>query len=313
MDPKLVIAGYACTETILHVTALPDLGGRVTEDKYLSRPGGRAGNAAIAAARLGATASLCAMLGDDAEGRRLFNFYADNRVEVQYLKFSHEKRTGIEYLLHETYCDASRRLVYPGAAEDLTLGQISSALNAFPAGLYLTTELPFELVNQAARMSNAKGVPVFIDALPVNSRMPWEQLPPVELFIIDRTAAETVAMCGKINVENCLRAAVAISKRVQAKYYVIRLPGQGFFVYDGKYHNIIAPDGVLTTPGKTVCPVDTEGAALAASYILTGDIRRACTIAAIGSRLARENRGISIASREQILDYCRTNDLTLKK
>ncbi len=313
MEPKLAIAGYACTETILHVTALPDLGGRVTEDKYLSRPGGRAGNAAIAAARLGATASLCAMLGDDAEGRRLFNFYADNQVEVQYLKFTAEKRTGVEYLIHETYCDASRRLVYPGAAEDLTMGQISSALNGFPKGFYLTTELPFEMVNQAARMSNTKGVPVFLDALPVNSRMPWEQLPPVELFIIDRTAAETVAMCGKITVENCLRAAVAISKRVQAKYYVIRLPGQGFFVYDGKYHNIIAPDGVLTAPGKTVCPVDTEGAALAAAYILTGDIRRACTIAAIGSRLARENRGITIPSREQILDYCRTHDLTLKR
>lgn len=313
MEPKLAIAGYACTETILHVTALPDLGGRVTEDKYLSRPGGRAGNAAIAAARLGATASLCAMLGDDAEGRRLFNFYADNQVEVQYLKFTAEKRTGVEYLIHETYCDASRRLVYPGAAEDLTMGQISSALNGFPKGFYITTELPFELVHQAIRMSNTKGVPVFLDALPVNSRMPWEQLPPVELFIIDRVAAETVAMCGKITVENCLRAAVAISKRLQAKYYVIRLPGQGFFVYDGKYHNIIAPDGVLTAPGKTVCPVDTEGAALAAAYILTGDIRRACTIAAIGSRLARENRGITIASREQILDYCRTHDLTLKR
>ena len=192
MDPKLAIAGYACTETILHVTALPDLGGRVTEDKYLSRPGGRAGNAAIAAARLGATASLCAMLGDDAEGKRLFNFYAENQVEVQYLKFSREKRTGVEYLLHETYCDASRRLVYPGAADDLTIAQISSALNGFPAGFYLTTELPFELVNQAIRMANTKGVPVFLDALPVNSRMPWEQLAPVELFIIDRTAAETV-------------------------------------------------------------------------------------------------------------------------
>lgn len=313
MGPKLALAGYACTETLLHVSALPDIGGRVTEEKYESRPGGRAGNAAIAAARLGAVASLCAMLGDDAEGSRLFSFYADNRVEVQYLKFNREKNTGREILLHETYCDASRRLIYPGAADELTLDQISSALNAFPDGFYLTTELSFELVNQAARMAVAKGIPVFLDALPVNSRMPLEQLPPLELFIIDRPCAETVAMCGKVTVENCLRAAVAISKRVQAKYYIIRLTGQGFFVYDGKYHNIIAPEGVLSTPSKTPCPVDTESGALAAAYILTGDIRRACTISAIASRLARENYGINIATRQQILEYCRVHDLTINR
>lgn len=313
MEPKLVLAGYACTETILHVAALPDIGGRVTEDKYQSRPGGRAGNAAIAAARLGTNTALVAMLGDDAEGTRLFNCYSDNRINLQCLKFTREHPTGREILLHETYCDASRRLVYPGAADDVTLDQIASALGAFPDALYLTTELPFEIVHQAARMAVSKGIPVFLDALPVNSRMPLEQLPPLELFIIDRPSAEIVAMCGKITVENCLRAAVAIAKRVKAKYYIIRLTGQGFFVYDGKYHNIIAPEGVLTTPGKTICPVDTEGGALAAAYLLTADIRRACTISAIASRLARENHGISIANRQQILEYCRVHDLTMKR
>ena len=313
MQPKLVLAGYACIETILHVSALPDIGGRVTEDKQQSRPGGRAGNAAIAAARLGVDASLCAMLGDDAEGRRLFNFYSDNRIDLHQLKFTKEKPTGKEYLIHETYCDASRRLLYPGAADDIPLTQIAAAINGFPDALFLTTELPFDVVCQAAHMASGKGIPVYLDALPVNSRMPLEHLPPLELFIIDRPSAEIVAMCGKVTVENCLRAAAAIAKRVSAKYYIIRLPGQGFFVYDGKYHNIIAPEGVLAAPGKTICPVDTEGGALAAAYMLTGDIRRACTISAVASRLARENHGISIATRQQVVDYCRTYNLTLKR
>lgn len=309
----MAFAGYACTETILHVSSLPDIGGRVTEEKTQSRPGGRAGNAAIAAARLGVDASLCAMLGDDSEGRRLFNFYSSNRIDLRQMKFTKDQPTGKEYLIHETYCDASRRLVYPGAADELSLSQIAVALNDFPDGLFLTTEPSFDIVCQAAHMAVGKGIPVYLDAMPVNSRMPLEQLPPLELFIIDRPSAEIVAMCGKVTVENCLRAAAAIAKRVNAKYYVIRLTGQGFFVYDGKYHNIIAPEGVLTPPGKTVCPVDTEGAALAAAYLLTGDIRRACTISAIASRLARENHGISIASRQQVLEYCKAHDLTMKR
>lgn len=313
MVPKLAVAGYASTETILHVASLPDVGGRVTEDKMQSRPGGRAGNAAIAAVRLGAEVSLCAMLGDDAEGRRLFNFYSENHIDLRDLKFTKEKPTGKEYLIHETYCDASRRLVYPGAADELSTEQIATAVNSFPDGLYLTTELTFDLVCQAAHMAVGKGIPVYLDAMPVNSRMPLELLPPLELFIIDRPAAEVVAMCGRVSVENCLRAAAAIAKRVNAKYYIIRLTGQGFFVYDGKYHNIIAPEGVLTTPGKTICPVDTEGGALAAAYLLTGDIRRACTISAIASRLARENHGISIANRQQVLEYCKAHDLTMRR
>lgn len=313
MDPKLAIAGYACIESILQVSALPDVGGRVTEDQHQSRPGGRAGNAAIAASRLGVEPLLCATLGDDADGRRLFNFYNENGVGQYSVKFLPNKRTGREYLIYETYCDASRRLVYPGAADELTLTQITSALGAFPDGLYLTTELSFDIVCQAAQMAATKGIPVFIDALPVNSRMQLEQLPSLELFIIDRAGAEVVAKSGKITVENCLRAAVAIAKRVEAKYYVIRLPGQGFFVYDGKYHNIIAPEGVLTAPGKAACPVDTEGAALVAAYLLTEDIRRACTISSIGARLAREDNGITIATRKQIQEYCRVHDLSLKR
>ena len=67
MDPKLAVAGYACIESILQVSALPDVGGRVTEDQHPTRPGGRAGNAAIAAARLGVDSLLCATLGDDAD------------------------------------------------------------------------------------------------------------------------------------------------------------------------------------------------------------------------------------------------------
>lgn len=313
MDPKLAVAGYACIESILQVSALPDVGGRVTEDQHPTRPGGRAGNAAIAAARLGVDSLLCATLGDDADGKRLFQFYADNGVGQYSVKFLPGKRTGREYLIYETYCDADRRLIYPGAADELMLVQITSALDAFPDGLYITTELPFDIVCQAARHAVTKGIPVFLDALPVNSRMQLEQLPPLELFIIDRPGAEVVAKCGKITVENCLRAAVAIAKRVEAKYYVIRLPGQGFFVYDGKFHNIIAPEGVLAAPGKVACPVDTEGAALTAAYLLTGDIRRSCTIAAIGSRLAREDNGITIATRQQIQEYCRNHDLSLKR
>lgn len=309
MEPRMAVAGYSCIEMLLHMSALPEIDGQVTEDKYDSRPGGRAGNAAIAAARLGVTPLLCAMLGDDADGSRLFNFYTNNGVHQQYLKFTKEKPTGREILLHETYFETLRRIVYPGASDDLTFSQIAGALTAYPDGLYLTTELSFDLVVQAARAAASQEIPVFLDALPVSSRMPFEELPQLELFIIDKAGAEIVAKNGKITVETCLRACMSIAERVRAKFYVIRLVGQGFFVYDGKYHNIIAPEGVLTAPQKNPCPVDTEGAALAAAYLITGDIRRACSIAAIASRLARENHGISIASKRQVIDYCRKNDI----
>lgn len=309
MEPKMAVAGYSCIEMLLHMSALPDIGGQVTEEKYATRPGGRAGNAAIAAARLGVTPILCAMLGDDADGSRLFNFYTNNGVDQQFLKFTKEKPTGREIVLHESYFETLRRIVYPGASDALTYSQITGALATYPDGLYLTTELPFEMVVQASRTAVSQGIPVFLDVMPVSSRMPFEELPQLELFIIDKPGAEIVSRCGKLTVESCLRASMAIAERVKARFYVIRLTGQGFFVYDGKYHNIIAPEGVLGAPQKNPCPVDTEGAALAAAYLLTGDIRRACSISAIASRLAQEKSGISIASKSQVIDYCRKNDI----
>lgn len=309
MEPKLAVAGYSCIEMLLHMSALPEIGGQVIEDQYATRPGGRAGNAAIAAARLGVTPLLCAMLGDDADGSRLFSFYTNNGVHQQYLKFTKDKPTGREIVLHEAYFETLRRIVYPGASDDITFSQIASALSSYPDGLYLTTELSFDLVVQAARAAVSQGTPVFLDAMPVSSRMPFEDLPKLEMFIIDKAGAEIVAKNGKITVETCLRACMSIAERVRANYYVIRLVGQGFFVYDGKYHNIIAPEGVLSAPQKNPCPVDTEGGALAAAYLITGDIRRACSISAIASRLARENRTVSIADKRQVIEYCRKNDI----
>lgn len=309
MEPRLAVAGYACTEMLLHMSALPDIGGQVTEEKYEIRPGGRAGNAAIAAARLGVTPILCAMLGDDADGRRLFNFYTNNGVQQQFLKFTKEQPTGREVLLHEVYFETLRRIVYPGASEAVTFSQITGALVSYPDALYITTELPFELVVQSARAAASQGIPVFLDAFPVTSRMQFEELPPIDLFIIDKPGAEIVARSGKLTVETCLRACMSIAERVKAKYYIIRLTGQGFFVYDGKYHNIIAPEGVLASTQKNPCPVDTEAAALAAAYLITGEIRRACAISAIASRLAREHHNISIANQSQVIEYCRKNDI----
>lgn len=309
MEPRMAVAGYACTEMLLHMSALPEIDGQVTEERYQTRPGGRAGNAAIAAVRLGVSPLLCATLGDDADGSRLFNFYSNNNVQQQYLKFTKLKPTGKEILLHEVYFDSLRRIVYPGACDELTFLQIHDALASYPDALYLTTELSFELVVQAARAAYSQGTPIFLDVMPVSSRMPFEELPPLDLFIIDKPGAEIVARCGKISVESCLRACMSIAERIKSRYYVIRLTGQGFFVYDGKYHNIIAPEGVLNAQQKNPCPVDTEGAALAAGYLLTGDIRRACSISSIASRLAREKSGISIASKRQVIDFCRKNDI----
>src|SRR5947199_7027947 len=68
--PRLVVVGSVNVDLIVQGPRLPAPGETVTGGKFLTAPGGKGANQAVAAARLGAAVTLVAKVGPDAFGDR---------------------------------------------------------------------------------------------------------------------------------------------------------------------------------------------------------------------------------------------------
>jgi ribokinase len=79
-----------------------------------------------------------------------------------------------------------------------------------------------------------------------------------------------------------MRACIALSQRVKAKYVVIRLGERGTFLFDGKFSTFVSAYDVPQPKG--VESDDAFGAALVHEYLRSdGDIARACDFATVVS------------------------------
>ncbi len=76
----ILVFGSLNMDLILEVPALPAPGETVLSQRYLTKPGGKGGNQAVAAARAGADVMMVGRVGEDEFGRRLVANLRDNGV-----------------------------------------------------------------------------------------------------------------------------------------------------------------------------------------------------------------------------------------
>ncbi len=307
MKSKLLVVGGCYMETVLWVDAIPTADMVVSENNsYTNRPGGRGGCAAVAAARMGLDVSVCGVVGKDANGTKLIGYYNENGVDTSYLT-TDRRPTGLSVHIHENSFSTDRKILCTGANAAIHADQISRAMEATFDAVFLSTDLPHELLCDATHNARINGLPVYLDAAGVRPTAALGKLENVELFITDVPGTRSMTGITVNNPERCLPAAIALSGKVRAKYYVIRLVTGGTFIYDGKYQYHIIP---CTLDGKCVgAPIDTEAAAISAAYLSTGDIRNSCALASVMAKMAREDPKIRIPSIAQAVDYCKFNNI----
>ena len=91
----VVVVGGCNMDLIAHTQRLPRPGETVLGDQFLTAPGGKGSNQAVAAARLGAAVSLVARVGADDFGSRLRQMLRDEGVDVRHVLVDAEAPSGV--------------------------------------------------------------------------------------------------------------------------------------------------------------------------------------------------------------------------
>ena len=117
--------------------------------------------------------------------------------------------------------------------------------------------------------------------------------------------SETAEYTGILpqGADSALRAALALYKRVKAKYIVIKQGDRGAFIYDGKHFSVV-PAIRMGKPVDTTAAGDAFTAALTLEYLNNGgeDIKAAVKygVAAGAITVTRKGASSSIPTDEEI-------------
>ena len=283
---KILFIGAADLSLNMNMYKMPAPGELLVDDGGVAYiPGGRATSAAACAAKMGADSVLCARLGADMHGRQLYSYYKEAGIDASFVKVDRENPTGFTVVLKEA--DGTERTVtYPGANLALTIDNVIEALDSKPDAVLISLDIPFALVVAAAKAASSRRIPVFVDGTPASKGYPLEDLPMVEAFLASTEQMQEYTGQTPAGATASLRAALALAKRVSARYIIIKQGSRGSFLYDGKHYR-------MESALRLDKPVDTSGvgdiyaAALTLEYARSdGDIVTAIRYATAATAVA---------------------------
>ena len=312
MKKTILVVGSALMDLSLNMARIPARGETVTDDggvAYL--PGGSAIELCAALTRLGASCLPVTKLGADSHGKRLYEYMSALSLDTSAIAVDRELPTGLSVGLRDGGAD--RRVIYPGA--NLAIGEdmLRHAFDlADPRAVLIALDIPFPTALAAARIAESRNIPIFIDPTAASEEHKLEELPHVEIFLPNEQEAKCYTGILPMGADVSLRAALALRKRLDASYILLKLGARGSFLYDGKRRDIISPIvGCRIPEGATGLGV-AYTAALCAAYVNGTEIRSAMRFATAAATLtATREKGLEgFPTAPEVLEFQRQHPQT---
>jgi ribokinase len=188
----VVVVGSANADLVLRVGELPGRGETLLATETSRLPGGKGANQAVAAARAGASTTLIAAIGDDADGRLVRDAVAAADVDVRLVRTS-SVSTGLAVVLLDDRGQNSI-VVAPGANATIErlLPDERDVVRA-AAVLLCQLEVPLPVVVEAAHLARAAGRIVVLNAAPSRAALPDTLIEAVDVLVVNEHEAREVA------------------------------------------------------------------------------------------------------------------------
>ncbi len=279
MSPRILVVGSLNCDVVVRVPALPRPGETVLGLGVVRAPGGKGGNQAVAARRLGADVAFVGAVGDDPNGTDLLRWLAAEGVDTTRVATIAGVPSGTALI--DVQPDGENMItVVPGANHALTHAHLAPHREALAAAdmVLLQLEIPLDVAAAAVRTAREAGVPVLLNAAPRPVPADLRGLvADVTALVVNESEA---AALGAADPAELARAGVGAGLAVVTR----GVAGASWAYPDGSSGHL---------PGFVVQAVDTVGAGdtfcaalalgLCAALPPAGAVRRACAAAALAT------------------------------
>lgn len=287
--------GSVNIDLVATVERLPAPGETVTGGRFAQHHGGKGGNQAVAASRLGAATSFVGAVGSDAFGTEARAALDAEGIDVSELRTLPDTATGVALILVDATGENSIA-VASGANAALEPGHVRDAFERLVPGpgdaVLVGHEIPTATAIEALRIAKAGGATTIFNPAPATGVTP-EALALTDVLTPNRGEAAQLAPDGDADQAGSdLLGALAGGGRV-----LLTLGAHGA--------RLIGQDRIVAIPSPAVTAVDTVGAGdalngalaagLAAGLSVEAAARRAVTAAALAVTRAGAREGMPTA------------------
>ena len=303
MMKKIVVVGSSNTDLIIKVPEIPRPGETLLGGKFMTFPGGKGANQAVAVARAGGDVIFIASVGDDPYGEEAIKGYRLENINIENIKVCKGVPSGIAMI---TISDIGENAitVAPGANAELTPADLEEIEEPFLEADYMLIQLetPLETVQKAVELCIEFNTRVILNPAPA-AELPDEILKRVSIITPNVIEAERLTGITVTNESTASVAADALHQR-GIETVIITMGAMGAYLSDR------ATGTRKMVPGFSVKAVDTTAAGdvfngqLAVSLAEGRQLKRAIIEAHAAAALSVQKLGAqtSIPRREET-DY----------
>ena len=303
-QPIIAVLGGINMDLVTVAPRFPEAGETVVGSRFLTYPGGKGANQAVAAARMGGKVSMVGRVGTDVFGPQLVEALSQSGVDCSRVGYS-GTNSGIAVINIDQ--SAQNRIIQVLGAND-TCGeteayQISELLPQMST-LMLQLEVSVDLSLQAAKAASRQGKTVILDPSPVRP-LPPEFYPRCSVITPNETDAQALVGFPVVDRASAAQAAGALLAQ-GVKSVIVKLGEQGAY-----YATLAGGDYVRPFRVEAVDSVgagDAFNGALAVALDEEKTLEEATLIASAAGALAVTRYGAqdSMPTREEVERLLRT-------
>jgi len=298
MTSRVVLVGAVNTDLVIAAAHLPAPGETVVGGGLQTFGGGKAANAAVAAARVGASVSLIGAVGADDPGKRALAELANDNVDTSWVALLDDEPTGAALIVVDANGE-NQIAIGPGANGAVSAEHVRTALaTLLPTTdvVLVSTEIPIAAVGAAIEAATTAAVQCVLNPAPVIPGLddllalgPIVTPNEIELRDLAHTVGTEIVPA---NEDEILRSLQKINEQTQSPV-IVTLGGDGCAVRlaDGEVHRIPArsTNDVVDTTGAGDTFNGVFAARLAAgdammTAISTAVIAASLSVSAVGAR-----------------------------
>ena len=284
----VVVLGGINMDLVTISARFPRPGETVVGSRFLTYPGGKGANQAVAAARMGAATAMVGRVGDDVFGPQLIETLRDSGIKVDGVAVAQDTTSGIAVInIDESAQNQIIQILGAndtcGDAEAVRVGQ--ALVNA--STLLLQLEVSVDLSLKVAKEAFEQGKTVILDPGPVR-HIPSEFFAYCSVITPNETEAQALVGFPVVDRTSAAQAAEQLLTR-GVGIAVVKLGAQGVYFANADGGDFVTPFQVDAI--DSVAAGDAFNGALAVSLAEGATLEQSVRMAAAAGALAVTKSG----------------------
>nr|WP_304213989.1 ribokinase [Fredinandcohnia onubensis] len=281
MSADVVVVGSLNVDMVVNVKERPEWGETVLGHGFFTGNGGKGGNQAYAAAKLGASVAMLGCVGDDLFGEQLLNGLNEVGADTSYIKKVSGVSSGVAVISVNAEGDNSI-VVSPGANDHVTPEYVRQHEQVIRKAklVMIQLEIPMDTVIEVANIAHIHNIPVMLDPAPAR-KLPDELLKNVAYIVPNESELGVVADTKITDVESSKTASAWLLNKGVGTVFA-KLGGKGVVV--SREENVFAVDPHAVVAVDTTAAGDAFAGALATALASGKNLQEATEFAnAVGA------------------------------